>query len=150
LRNICVDLLPRRPPPHWRRCSSNLSELGNETSDGSPIPRDDHAQVGLGSTDDGRQLALVFALDILNCQDSSSLLMDNGTEAGFSLYNDVGNAHLSAKGWKVNDQLNWVNIVGNYDQGCFLSLGEGNSVVEAVLDEDGFLRFLFLRSRVRD
>jgi hypothetical protein len=26
-RSICVDLLPRIPPPHCRRCSSYLSEL---------------------------------------------------------------------------------------------------------------------------
>lgn len=25
--SIWEDLLPRIPPPHWRRCSSNLSEL---------------------------------------------------------------------------------------------------------------------------
>jgi len=99
-------------------------------------------EVGLCSTDDGGQLALVLTLDVLNGQGSSSLLVDNGAEAGLALDNEVGDTHLSAEGWKVDNQLNWVNIVSNDDQGGLLGLDEGNSVVETVLDEEGLFRFL--------
>ena len=99
-------------------------------------------QVSLGGTDNGGQLALIFALDVLNRQDSSSLLVYNDTKAGFALYDNIGNTHLSAKSWEIDNQFNWINVVSDDDQGCLLGLDEGNSVVEAVLDEDGFLRFL--------
>ena len=145
LRNICVDLLPRRPPPHWRRWSSYLSELVNGTSECVMRPADNHSQVSLGGADDGGQLALVFALDILNGQNGGSLLVNHGAETGLALDNDVGNTHLSAEGREVDDKLNRVDIVGNDDQGGFLGLDEGNGVVETVLDKEGLLRFLRLR-----
>jgi len=74
--------------------------------------------------------------------------VDNSAEAGLALYNDVGNTHLSAEGWKVDNQLNRVNIVGNDDQGGLLGLNEGDGMVEAILYKEGLLRFL--RLRVRD
>ena len=73
--------------------------------------------------------------------------MDNGAKTGLALDNDVGNPHLSAEGRKVNNQLNWVDVVGNYDQGGLLSLNKGNSVIETILDEEGLLRLLRLRIR---
>ena len=103
-----------------------------------------HRQVGLSSADDGGQFALVLALDILNGQDGGSLLVDDSAKAGLALDDDVGNTHLPAEGREVNNQLNWVHIVGNDDQGGFLGLDEGNGVIEAVLDEEGFLRVLWL------
>lgn len=71
--------------------------------------------------------------------------MDYCTKAGLALHNDVGNTHLPAEGREVDNQLNWVNIMSNDDQGCLLSLDEGDGMVEAVLDEYRFLRFLRLR-----
>ena len=70
--------------------------------------------------------------------------MGNSTKAGFPFYNDIGDTHLSAKGREVYNKLNWVNIMGDDDQGCLLCFDEGNSMVEAILDEEGFLRFLQL------
>jgi len=78
-------------------------------------PADDRLQVRLGGTNDGGQLALVLALDVLDGQDGGSLLVDNGAEAGLALDNDVGDTHLSAEGRKVDNQLDWVNIVSNDD-----------------------------------
>ena len=75
--------------------------------------------------------------------------MDNGAEAGLALDNDVGNTHLPAEGREVDDQLNWVYIVGNDDQGGLLGLDEGDGVIEAVLDEEGLLCVLRLRVRYR-
>lgn len=88
----------------------------NEISEVVVTPADDHLQIRLGGTNDGGQLALVLALDILNGQDSGSLLVDNGAKAGLALDNDIGDTHLSAEGWKVDNQLDWVDIVSNDDQ----------------------------------
>ena len=68
--------------------------------------------------------------------------MDNSAKTGLSLNDDVGNTHLSTEGWEVDDQLDWIDIVCNDDQGGLLSFDEGNSVVETVLDEEGLLCFL--------
>ena len=88
----------------------------NETSEKVVTPTDNHPQVCLGGTDDGGQLALVLALDILDSQNGGSLLVNNGAETGFAFDNDVGNTHLSAEGRKVDDQFNRVDIVGNDNQ----------------------------------
>ena len=107
-------------------------------------PADKYSQVSFSGTDDGGQLALVLALDVLNGQDCSCLLVYNGSKAGLALDNDVGDTHLSAEGRKVDNQFNWVDIMGNHDQGGLLGLDKGNGVVETVLDEQGLLRFLQL------
>ena len=107
----------------------------------------EYLQVGLGGTDKGGQLALILALHVLNGQDSSSLLMHNGAKAGFALHNDVGNAHLSAEGREVYDKLNRIDVMGDNDQGGLLGLDEGNTVIKAVLHEEGLLRLLSLPVR---
>lgn len=74
-----------------------------------------YSQVSFSGTDYGGQLALVLALDILNGQDSGGLLVNYSTKPGLALDDDVGNTHLSAEGWEVDDQFNWVDVVGNND-----------------------------------
>ena len=73
--------------------------------------------------------------------------MDNGAKASLALDNDVGNAHLSAKGREVDNQLDWVYVMSDDDQGGLLGLDESNSVVETVLDKEGLLCLLRLRVR---
>jgi hypothetical protein len=51
----------------------------------------------------------------LNGQDGSSFLVDNSPQARLSLYDDVGNTHLSAEGREVDDQFNRINIMCNDD-----------------------------------
>jgi hypothetical protein len=68
--------------------------------------------------------------------------MHNGPKAGFALHNDVGNAHLSAKGREVDNELNRIDVVGDDDQGGLLGLSEGNAMIKTVLDEKRLLRFL--------
>lgn len=100
-------------------------------------------EVSLSGADNGGQLALVLALDVLDCQDGSSLLMDHGAKARLALDDDVGDTHLSAKGWEVDDQLNWIDIMGNDNQRGLLGLDKSNSVIETILHEEGLLRFSF-------
>jgi len=101
-------------------------------------------EVGLGSRHEGGKLLVVLGADVLEGQDGSSLLMDDGAEASLGLDNHVGNTHLAAEGWEENDKLNGVDIVGNDDKVGFLGLDEGNAVVEPVLDEQRLLGVLVL------
>ena len=58
--------------------------------------------------------------------------MYNSSEESLTLHNDVGNAHLAAQGREEDDEHG------------FLGFDEGDDVVEAVFDEEGFLGVLFI------
>jgi hypothetical protein len=58
----------------------------------------------------------------------------------FTLHDDVGDAHLAAQGGEEDDELDGVDVVRNDDECGFLGFDEGDNVVEAVFDEEGFLR----------
>ena len=70
--------------------------------------------------------------------------MYNSSEASFTLHNDVGNAHLAAQGGEEDDELDGVNVMRDDDEGGFLGFNEGDDVVEAVFDKEGFLGVLFI------
>jgi hypothetical protein len=67
-----------------------------------------------------------------------------GSETRFTLHDDVGDAHLAAQGGEKDDELDGVDVVRDDDEGCFLGFDEGDDVVEAVFDEEGFLRVLLI------
>lgn len=46
----------------------------------------------------------------------------------------IWDTHLTAEGREVDDELNWVNIIGDEDKGGLLVLDEADDVVQAVLD----------------
>lgn len=105
------------------------------------------SEVSLGGADEGRKLALIFTVNILESKDGSSLLVDYGAETGFALDDHIGDTHLPAKSGKEDNQLNGVDVVGNDDEGRLLGLNEGNTMVQTVLDEKRLLvlgRLLFL------
>jgi len=102
------------------------------------------AQVGLGGRDEGSEVALVLRANLLESDDSSSLLVNDSTETSLALHNNVGHSHLAAERREVDNELDGVNIVRNDDEGSLLRLDEGNNVVQAVLDEQGLLGVLDL------
>ena len=57
----------------------------------------------------------------------------------FTLHDDVGDAHLAAQSGEEDNELDGVDVVRDDDKCGFLSFDEGDDVVEAVLDEEGFL-----------
>lgn len=101
-------------------------------------------QVGLGGGDEGAQLALILAADILEGEDGSGLLVDDGAEAGLALNDDVGDTHLAAERGDEDDELNRVDVVRDDDEGRLLGLDEGDTVVETVLDKERLLGVLGL------
>ena len=68
--------------------------------------------------------------------------MHDGSEACFTLHDDVGDAHLAAQSGEEDNELDGVDVMRNDDERGFLGFDEGDDVVEAVLDEEGFLRVL--------
>ena len=103
---------------------------------------DDNSQVRLGSADKSGKLTLVLALDVLDAEDSSGLLVHDRTQAGLALDNDVWHTHLAAQRRKEDHKLDRVDVVGDNDERRLLRLDEGNSVVEAVLDKQRLLGVL--------
>ena len=65
--------------------------------------------------------------------------MHEGSEACFTLHDDVGDAHLAAQGGEENDELDGVDVVCDDDERGFFGFDEGDDVVEAEFDEEGLL-----------
>ena len=70
--------------------------------------------------------------------------MHDGSKASFTLHDDVGDAHLTAQGGEEDDELDGVDVVRDDDERGFFGFDEGDDVVEAVLDEEGFLGVLLI------
>lgn len=85
------------------------------------------------------ELGLVLRLDLCQSKDGGGLLVDYGAEAGLALDYGVWDAHLAAKSWEEDNKLDWINVVGDEDEGGLLVLDEADDVVEAVLDSVWFL-----------
>lgn len=68
--------------------------------------------------------------------------MDDCAESGFTLYDDVWDAHLPAQSREEDDKLDRIDVVGDDDEGCLLGLDESDTVVETVLDEEWLLGVL--------
>ena len=58
--------------------------------------------------------------------------MDDGAEASLALDDDVWDTHLATEGGEEYHKLNWVNIMSNNDEGCFLCFHQSNDVIESI------------------
>lgn len=67
------------------------------------VATDIATQVNLGSTDKGRKFAFVLALDVLEGQHSSNLLVDNRAKTRLALNDHIGNAHLATESREEDD-----------------------------------------------
>ena len=70
--------------------------------------------------------------------------MDDRAESGLALHNGVWDTHLAAESWKEDNELNWVDIVWNEDEGSLLVLNETDNVVKTVLDSVWLLADILL------
>ena len=70
--------------------------------------------------------------------------MHNSAQSGLALDNSVRDAHLSAQSGKVDNQLDWINIIRNKDKRSLLVLDKTDNVVQTVLDGVWFLADVFL------
>lgn len=99
-------------------------------------------EVGLGGLDQGSQSLVVLGSNVLQGDDSGSLLVNDCAQSSLVLDNDVGDTHLSAQSGQEDDELDGVDVVGDDDQGSLLGFDEGDTVVETVLGEQGLLAVL--------
>lgn len=126
----------------------SLSELGDRlgTSD-TTTPLSSSllelvTKVSLGSGNEVGKSLSVLGSDVLQGNDGGGLLVDDGTESGLVLDDNVRNTHLSAKSGEEDDELDRVNVIGDNDERCLLGLDESDTVVKTVLDEEGLLGVL--------
>lgn len=70
--------------------------------------------------------------------------MDDRTETGLALDDNIGDTHLAAEGGEEDNQLNGVDVVGDQDEGGLLVLDEANNVVQTELGGVGLLGDILL------
>lgn len=98
----------------------------------------------LDGGDELGELSLVLGADLGEGEDSSGLLVDDGSETGLALDNGVGDTHLLAERGQEDDELDGVDVVGDQDEGSLLVLNQADNVVETVLDGVGLLGDILL------
>jgi len=76
--------------------------------------------------------------------------VNDRAETGLALDDGVWDTHLAAESWKEDDQLNWVDIVGDEDEGSLLVLDQANNMVETVLDSVWLLGDILLLLALSD
>lgn len=96
------------------------------------------------------KLRLVLGADLSDGEDSGGLLVDDRAETGLALDDGVWDTHLAAESWKEDNQLNWVDIIWNEDEGSLLVLNQANNVVETVLDSVWLLGDILLLLALSD
>jgi len=62
----------------------------------------------------------------------------NSSETSFTLHDDLGDAHVAAQRREEDDELDGINVVHEDNECGFLGDNEGDNVIEAVVDEEGF------------
>jgi len=99
------------------------------------------SEVSLGSANESGKLALVFALNILEGDNGSCLLVHNRAQTSLALHNNIRHTHLAAESRDEDNELNGVDVVRDDDEGRFFGLNEGNTVVETIFDKKRLLVF---------
>lgn len=97
----------------------------------------------LDGRDELGELGLILGADFSDGEDGSSLLVNDGTETSLALDYGVWDTHLSAESWEEDDELDWVNIVGDEDERSLLVLDQANDVIQSVLDSVWLLAHIF-------
>ncbi len=76
------------------------------------------------------KFGFVFLSDISQGNAGSVLLVNQPSQIGSSSNETVWNVHLSAKSWKPDDELNWVDVAGNDNQFGFSLLYKFSDMVQ--------------------
>lgn len=86
----------------------------------------------------------VFLVNFSNSEASSGLHVNEFAEVGLATDEAVGYLLLAAKGWQVDDSLNWVYIMSHDDQLGFALLNKGGHVVKTEFEVKGFVSLLLV------
>jgi len=93
--------------------------------------------VSFDDLDDFSQILFVFVVDFVEGDGGTLFSADQLTESGFAFDNAVWDVHFSAQSWKVDNDFDWIDVVGDQNQ---LSLFPFNQVDDFV-DAGGELSF---------
>jgi len=92
------------------------------------------------------QRILVFGVGINEGKARSGLLVDNLSETGFSFYNAVRNLEFAAESRQKENDLKWINIVGDNNQRRLLVLDKLGHSADSRADNRGTLGDLLVLS----
>ena len=70
--------------------------------------------------------------------------MHDRAETSLAFYNDIRYTHLAAESGKEYNELNRINVVCDDNERGLLSFDEGDTVVQAIFDEEELFRVLLL------
>merc|ERR1711920_930705 len=86
--------------------------------------------VGLHGLDELGELLFVLVFDVSKSDTGALLSANELSKSGLAFDDAVWNVHLSAESWKVDNDLNWVDIVSNNDELSLLSLDQVDDLVD--------------------
>jgi hypothetical protein len=73
----------------------------------------------------------VFIVDFVESNGGTLFSADQLTESSFAFDNAVWNIHFSAQSWKINNDFDWINIVGNQNQLSLFPFDQVNDFVDS-------------------
>jgi len=82
------------------------------------------------------QLGKILLASLSDGKGGRGLLVHQVTQSALSLDDDIRHIHLTAEGWKPDNQLNRLHIMSNHHEFCFLGLNEVSDVIQTILDEE--------------
>jgi hypothetical protein len=101
--------------------------------------REGNIQVSLGGAGDSSEFTLIFALDLLDSNNSRSLLVDYGPETGLALDDDVGHTQLAAESGGEDDEFNGSTSWAMTTSAAFLASMRAMMWLRPYLTNKGFL-----------
>ena len=86
------------------------------------------------------QVSEVLSVDSGEGNTGSILLVDELSKIGFAADKSERNVLSSAKRWEMDNELNWINIVGDNDELSLAFFDESGHVIKTELQVDGLCR----------
>jgi len=83
------------------------------------------------------QVLFVLVVDFMESNGGASFSSDQLSESGFAFDDAVWNVHFSAESWKVNNDFDWVDVVGDENELGLFSFDEVDDLVDS-RSEHGF------------
>merc|ERR1712214_35407 len=86
--------------------------------------------VGFYGFDEFGEFLFMLVFDFRESNTGALFSADELSESGFTFNDAVRNIHLSAQGWEVHDNFNWVDIVGDNDKLGLFSFNKVDDFVD--------------------
>jgi hypothetical protein len=77
------------------------------------------------------QVLLVLVVDISEGNSGAGLSSDQLSESSLTFDDAVWNVHLSAESWKVDDDFDWIDVVGDENELSLFSFDEADDLVDS-------------------